>query len=64
MLPEGPRLGGAPANFAVMAGRLGDHAVIASRLGTDKLAEEARAVLDALPVDCDFLQAEIGRAHV
>jgi fructokinase len=58
LLPEGPRLGGAPANFAVMAGRLGDHAVIASRLGTDKLAEEARAVLDALPVDCDFLQAD------
>jgi len=58
LLPEGPRLGGAPANFAVMAGRLGDHAVITSRLGTDKLAEEARAVLDALPVDCDFLQAD------
>lgn len=58
LLPSGARLGGAPANFAVMAGRLGDHAVIASRLGSDKLADEARAVLDGLPVDCSFVQAD------
>ncbi|HEX4008318.1 MAG TPA: carbohydrate kinase [Acidobacteriaceae bacterium] len=58
LLPEGPRLGGAPANFAVMAGRLGDHAVIASRLGADSLGEQARNVLDALPVDCSFLQTD------
>lgn len=58
LLPEGPRLGGAPANFAVMAGRLGDRAVIASRLGTDARADEARAILGSLPVDCGSLQAD------
>ncbi|MGC2618013.1 MAG: PfkB family carbohydrate kinase [Acidobacteriaceae bacterium] len=58
LLPSGARLGGAPANFAVMAGRLGDHAVIASRVGADQLAHDARVVLDALPVDCDFLQTD------
>ncbi|HTW49353.1 MAG TPA: PfkB family carbohydrate kinase [Acidobacteriaceae bacterium] len=59
LLPEGPRLGGAPANFAVMAGRLGDQAVIASRLGADALGEQARSVLDALPVDGSFLQTDV-----
>ena len=58
LLPEGPRLGGAPANFAVMAGRLGDHSVIASRLGADALADDARALLASMPVDCTFLQTD------
>jgi fructokinase len=58
LLPAGPRLGGAPANFAVMAGRLGDRAVIASRLGADERGEEARATLDGLPVDCSLLQVD------
>lgn len=58
MLPAGPRLGGAPANFAVMAGRLGDRAVVASRVGADALGEQARAVLEELPVDCSFLQTD------
>jgi len=58
LLPEGPRLGGAPANFAVMAGRLGNHAVVASRLGTDALGARARALLETLPVDVTALQAD------
>jgi fructokinase len=58
LLPEGPRLGGAPANFAVMAGRLGDHAVIASRLGADAWGEEARLDLAGLPVDLSLLQTD------
>lgn len=58
LLPEGRRLGGAPANFAVMAGRLGNHAVIASRVGADALGQEARALLDEMPVDCGFLQTD------
>ena len=35
------RLGGAPANFAVMAGRLGNHAAILSRIGRDDLGRQA-----------------------
>src|SRR5579863_7934054 len=41
LLPEGPRLGGAPANFTVMAGRLGNHAAILSRIGRDDLGRAA-----------------------
>jgi len=56
LLPEGARLGGAPANFAVMAGRLGDRAVVASRIGGDELGGRVRETLEALPVDSGFLQ--------
>ena len=82
ILPEGARygaaaidrpsstrlLGGAPANFAVMAGRLGDHAAILSRIGRDDLGREAVARLEPLPVDPSFLQVdplhETGRVTV
>ncbi len=51
MLPGGLRLGGAPANFAVMAGRLGNHAAILSRTGRDELGRKAAGLLKPLPVD-------------
>ena len=58
VLPEGARLGGAPANYSVMAGRLGDRAAILSRIGRDALGEEAVRVLKAFPVDCGQLQVD------
>lgn len=58
LLPEGARLGGAPANFAVMAGRLGSRAVVASRVGADALGERAREELDGLPVESGFVQTD------
>lgn len=58
LLPEGQRLGGAPANFAVMAGRLGDRAVVASRVGQDVFGEQARETLDLLPVELRWLQTD------
>jgi fructokinase len=58
LLPEGARLGGAPANFAVMAGRLGDRAVVASRVGSDALGKRAREELAELPAEGDFLQSD------
>lgn len=61
ILPEGKRLGGAPANFTVMAGRLGNHAGILSRIGRDDLGREAVQLLDPLPADTSFLQ--IDTAH-
>ena len=68
VLPEGPRLGGAPANFAVMAGRLGSHAAILSRIGRDNLGRNAVEQLDPLPADTEYLQVdaihETGRATV
>jgi fructokinase len=61
ILPEGARLGGAPANFAVMAGRLGNHAAILGRIGRDALglrAVESLNVdrLNPAPVDTALLQ--------
>lgn len=68
LLPEGPRLGGAPANFTVMAGRLGSHAAILSRIGRDELGRKAVELLDPLPADMEFLQVdpahETGRVTV
>jgi fructokinase len=58
MLPAGPQLGGTISNFAVMAGRLGDRAVPASRVGEDDLGRQARARLTQLPVDLSFLQVD------
>jgi fructokinase len=62
MLPEGARLGGAPANFAVMAGRLGSHAAILSRIGRDDLARQAIDRLDPMPVDTSPLQVDVAHA--
>lgn len=68
LLPDGPRLGGAPANFTVMAARLGEHAVLLSRVGRDKLGRDALERLKPLPVDASFLQVdeehETGRVTV
>ena len=68
ILPEGPRLGGAPANFAVMAGRLGDHAALLSRVGWDELGKQAIDRLESLPVDASLVQMdsrhETGRVTV
>jgi fructokinase len=59
MLPEGKQLGGAPANFSVMSARLGNRAVIASRLGSDALGREARKYLAPLPADLSFIQEDL-----
>lgn len=68
LLPDGPRLGGAPANFTVMAGRLGNHAAILSRIGRDALGRKAVEALDLLPADIGHLQVdpfhETGRVAV
>jgi fructokinase len=58
LLPEGPQLGGAPANFAVMAGRLGNHAAILSRIGRDDLGRKAVDILDPLPADTSCLEVD------
>jgi len=68
VLPEGPSLGGAPANFTVMAGRLGNHAAILSRIGRDDLGRRAIDRLDPMPVDTSCLEVdpvhETGRVTV
>jgi fructokinase len=68
LLPDGLRLGGAPANFSVMAGRLGDRAVILSRIGRDDLGQAAIDFLYPLPVNASAVQVdpahETGRVTV
>lgn len=61
-------LGGAPANFTVMSGRLGNHAAILSRIGRDELGRMAVDRLDPMPVDASALEVdtvhETGRVTV
>lgn len=68
ILPDGAKLGGAPANFTVMSGRLGNHAAILSRIGRDDLGRQAIDRLDPMPVDTSSLQVdtahETGRVTV
>lgn len=51
MLPTGPRLGGAPANFAVGCARLGAKSAMASAVGRDPLGMQARELLRQTGVD-------------
>jgi len=59
MLPAGKQLGGAPANFAYMAGLLGDRGVVASRIGSDALGTELCDALTKLGLGTSFLQADL-----
>ncbi len=58
LLPGGRQLGGAPANFAVMASRLGAHGIIASRIGEDELGRAAQELLGGMPADTRYLQRD------
>ena len=40
LLPDGPKLGGAPGNFAFHARALGAHACVVTRVGDDKLGRD------------------------
>jgi fructokinase len=61
LLPQGPQLGGAVSNFAVMAARLGNNGVIATRIGTDPLGREAMAFLKTTPLDTRYIQEDFSR---
>lgn len=58
LLPDGARLGGAPFNFAARVNRLGDRALMVSRLGNDALGDEALASVRELGLDTTFLQRD------
>lgn len=50
-LPEGKKIGGAPANFAFHAGQFGYESIAISAVGQDKLGEEILAEFDAKNVN-------------
>lgn len=58
IFPGGRRLGGAPANFACHASRLGCVGTVVSRVGDDPLGREALDRLDALGVDRGPVQVD------
>jgi fructokinase len=56
LLPTGPRLGGAPLNFAARAAALGDKVALVSRLGRDELGRQAHAAIERLGLSSAWLQ--------
>ncbi len=62
MFPHGKQLGGAPANFAYMTALLGDRGIVASRVGDDRLGEEAIWHLKASGLDTSQIQRDAAHA--
>lgn len=65
VLPEGKKIGGAPANFAYHAGRFGFQGVAASAVGNDDLGEETIKALQEKGLECilprvDFPTGTVG----
>jgi fructokinase len=58
IFPEGRQLGGAPANFAYMTNLLGDEGIVASRVGSDDLGEEAKHRLERLGLGTSCIQQD------
>jgi fructokinase len=62
VLPKGKELGGAPANFAYMTSLLGDHGIVASRVGGDALGRTAGRRLERIGLRSKFLQVDTQHA--
>lgn len=58
MFAFGKQLGGAPANFAYMTALLGDRGIVASRVGDDRLGQEAVWQLKSSGLDTSYLQLD------
>jgi len=56
VLPTGPRLGGAIANFSVFSARLGNHAALLTSLGQDQFGDEALRILSQPGLDLSAVQ--------
>lgn len=58
VLPSGAKFGGAPANFAYMAAVLGNHGIIASRIGCDELGGKTRLHVQQLGLNPSYMQSD------
>ena len=58
MLPSGPQLGGATANFAYFASLLGEEGIVASRVGRDTLGDQAVDRIAGLGLSTDAIQRD------
>jgi len=59
LFPHGKQLGGAPANFAYMTALLGNSGIVASRVGDDRLGQEALWHLKASGLDVSRIQRDL-----
>jgi fructokinase len=59
LLPSGPQLGGAPANFAFHAHALGARTHIISRVGKDERGDEIRRRLTQLALSDNLVQTDL-----
>jgi fructokinase len=62
VFPKGKELGGAPANFAYMTSLLGDHGIVASRVGSDALGRTAGRRLERIGLRSKYLQLDTQHA--
>jgi fructokinase len=58
MLPDGKQLGGAPSNFAYISTLLGNEGIVASRIGSDALGNEAIQRLAKLGLETSSIQGD------
>ncbi len=61
IFPDGPRLGGAPANFAYYAKVLGRKAILVSRVGNDELGKRTLSLLSGQGLLTDHVK--VHRSH-
>src|ERR1700757_1534051 len=59
LFPRGKQLGGAPANFAYITALLGDCGIVASRIGDDRLGQEALWHLKSNGLDVHHVQRDL-----
>jgi len=59
LFPSGKQLGGAPANFAYITALLGDTGVVASRVGDDRLGQEALWYLKSNRLNVNHVQRDL-----
>ncbi|MCP4601060.1 MAG: carbohydrate kinase [Proteobacteria bacterium] len=58
ILPNGRKLGGAPANFAYHVNALGGRGIVVSRVGDDNLGREALDILTSRGLDTDKISID------
>jgi fructokinase len=57
LFPDGPRFGGAPANFAVQAAMLGARVSVLGAVGCDARGSEAVSILNGFGIDTSLIQS-------
>src|ERR1700756_1208987 len=61
LLPTGPQLGGAPANFAYQAAALGARAMVVTRVGDDDLGREVIRRFVQADLPSETVQVDLAR---